>query len=130
MAVNNVPVTVTFDPTLDEPQQFEWSPDPMVSLPAVTSGSSFYALILTLTTQNAPGAAWASPAVEWDNNEAPPPVPEEEDMPVPQTGQIVIGINNNNTTGQPMNFGFAARVSFNSTVYVSTDPEVVLQPPS
>ena len=131
MSVTPINVTVTFDPTEDVPQQFEWNPSPpMVVLPAVNNGSPFYALILTLQPQNAPGAVWADPPTLWDNYAVPPPVPPEEDMPVPGTNQVVIGINNSNSTNQPMNFGFVARVSFNDTEYSSTDPEVVLQPPS
>ena len=137
MAVNRKDVSVTFNPTLEMEQQFEWStnPDPPAfSLPAIENGSSFYALVLTLNPDplTASGAVWADPPVVWDNNDVPPPVPENEDMPVAGTNQIVIGITNDNTAtpAEPMYYGFCARVSFNNAEYSSTDPEVVLQPPS
>jgi hypothetical protein len=118
-SVNVIPVTVTFNPSAHGPQQFEWSRSAKFSLPAVQKESSFYALVITLDAHSAPGATWADPPIQWNNDAVPPPVPNGSDMPIPGANQIVIGIHNNNMTNQLLNYRFSVRVSYNDTVYIS-----------
>ena len=121
-------INVTFDPT-DPDHEFTFSEQLPVQLPAFTNGTSMYALVFTLDPRHADGATWASNPMDWGAQGVPPPIPHQADMPFVNANQFVIGVNNTNTTNEPQSFGFEVTVEFNGP-HTSTDPEIVLQPPS
>ena len=127
---NITSVSVTFDPgTLGH--EFQWQPGVFpLSLPAVSNGTSMYALVFTLDAPNAPGAKWPADAMDWVDQRSPPSVPGTANIPSGDDTHLVVGIDNNNAGNQPLTFGFKVRVEFDNLVFTSADPEVVLQPPS
>ena len=128
--------TYTVGVSTDTSGNFTWTPPPPNTLPKVvvlpgspspTAGANFWAVIFQLPTGN----SWPSqPPISW-TNAAPPGVPAGWTLPAAQTGQIVIGVNNNlpsNSTAAK--YGFQVTVlDSNGVAHTSNDPETVLEPP-
>lgn len=110
---------------------FTFEPHPPTALlPGNETGTNNFAIVFTLGGPD--GAVWdtgrTGGAILW-TVQSPPPLQSGFTLPSLNANQFAVGVNNDNTTTEPIHLGFHLFVVALESSHESADPEIVLDPP-